>query len=164
MRGKVAEWLVSVLMATRTRTTHISSKEALPIVLACAVWGKVWSKKKIQVYCDNAAVVISLNAGSSKDQWTIHVIRCLFFIKVRFGLTVTISQIPGKENILADALSRNDFAYFRTQVPTARQYSIPPQLESVLVTVQPDWMSVNCSAIVFSGNSAVHQEDLQVRK
>ncbi|KAL5493855.1 hypothetical protein EMCRGX_G015089 [Ephydatia muelleri] len=144
------------------RTTHISPKEALPIVLACAVWGKVWSNKKIQVYCDNAAVVISLNAGSSKDQWTIHVIRCLFFIKVRFGLTVTISQIPGKDNILADALSHNDFAYFRTQVPTARQYSIPPQLESVLVTVQPDWMSVNCSAIVFSWNSAVHQEDLQI--
>eukprot|EP00731_Ephydatia_muelleri_P006889 Em0003g1137a len=47
-------------------------------------------------------------------------------------------------------------------VPTARQYSIPPQLESVLVTVQPDWMSVNCSAIVFSWNSAVHQEDLQI--
>ena len=125
------------------RTTHISPKEALPIVLACAVWGKVWSNKKIQVYCNNAAVVISLNAGSSKDQWTMHVIRCLFFIKVSFGLTVTISQIPGKENILADTLSRNDFAYFRTQVPTTRQYSIPPQLESVLVMVQPDWMSVN---------------------
>ena len=48
------------------RTTHISPKEALPIVLACAVWGKVWSNKKIQVYCDNAAVVISLNAGAQK--------------------------------------------------------------------------------------------------
>ena len=123
--------------------THITPKEALPIVLACAVWGEEWNNKKIHVYCDNEAAAISLNAGSSKDTWTMHLIRCLFFIKANFGLRLTISHIPGKDNKLADALSRNDFAYFHTQVPAARRYNIPPQLESVLVTTRPDWTSVN---------------------
>ena len=115
--------------------THITPKEALPIVLACAVWGEEWINKEIHVYCDNEVAAISLNVGSSKETWTMHLIRCLFFIKAKFGIMLTISHIPGKDNKLADALSRNDFAYFHSQVPAVRRYSIPPQLESVLVTV-----------------------------
>eukprot|EP00731_Ephydatia_muelleri_P020611 Em0013g338a len=72
--------------------THITPKEALPIVLACAVWGEEWNNKKIHVYCDNEAAAISLNAGSSKDTWTMHLIRCLFFIKANFGLSTAVQH------------------------------------------------------------------------
>eukprot|EP00731_Ephydatia_muelleri_P006682 Em0003g930a len=46
--------------------THSTPEEALPIVLACAVWGEEWDKK-IHVYCNNEAAVISLNSGSSRS-------------------------------------------------------------------------------------------------
>ena len=43
---------------------HITVKELLPIVMACAVWGNQWSSKSVKCFCDNAAVVTILN---SKD-------------------------------------------------------------------------------------------------
>ena len=90
------------------------------------------------MYCDNEAAVTSLNTGRSKVPWKMHLIRCLFFIKARYGLDIRAAHIPGKENRLTDALSRNDFAYFTSQVPAARRCHISPQVLSVLVTQQPD--------------------------
>ena len=127
----------------------ILDKEALSIVLACAVWGEEWDKKKIHVYCDNEAAVISLNSGSSKDTWTMHLIRCLFFIKAKFGLIITISHIPGKGNKLADALSRNDFAYFCTQFPAAQRAIQHPSTAGERLGVHPTGLDVGQLGVIF---------------
>ena len=79
------------------------------------VWGRIVTTKQ------------RLNAGRSKEPWTMHLIRCLFFIKARYGLDIRAAHIPGKENRLTDALSRNDFAYFTSQVPRCH---ISPQVLS----------------------------------
>ena len=51
--------------------------------------------------------------------------------------------MKGKENIAADALSRNRLPLFRMQVPAAveRPTPIPPPLIEMLVSSKPDWMS-----------------------
>ena len=64
----------------------ITPKETLPIVLACAVWGQMWKNKTVLMYSDNQAAVVSLNTGRCRETWTMHLIRCLFFIKAFYGL------------------------------------------------------------------------------
>ena len=95
--------------------TSIMPKETLPIVLACALWGRMWRNKTVLMYCDNQAAVISLNTGRCKETWTMHLIRCLFFIKAFYWLELRFVHLPGKQNALADALSSNDIGYFCSQ-------------------------------------------------
>ena len=64
--------------------TPITPKETLPMMLECTVWGRMWKDKYILMYCDNEAALTSLNSGSSKEPWTMHLICCLFFIKARY--------------------------------------------------------------------------------
>ncbi len=45
----------------------IAVKELVPIVLACIVWGKTWSRQYVLAHCDNQAVVEVLNSGSCND-------------------------------------------------------------------------------------------------
>ena len=46
---------------------HITVKELLPVVVACAVWGRTTQGNSIQIRCDNADVVAILRSGTSKD-------------------------------------------------------------------------------------------------
>eukprot|EP00731_Ephydatia_muelleri_P016296 Em0009g720a len=105
------EWPPEVAAAS------ITPKETLPVVFACAVWGQLWRNKLIRVYCDNEAAVANLNSGRSKEPWSMHMIRCLIFIKAIYGLELEVLHLPGKMNTLADALSFNEFAYFYSQDP-----------------------------------------------
>ena len=66
----------------------------------------------VLMYCDNQAAVISLNTGRCRETWTMLLIRCLFFIKAFYRLELRFIHLPGKDNVLADALSRNDIGYF----------------------------------------------------
>ena len=43
----------------------IMQKEVLPVVIACAVWGRDWEKHQVVVHCDNEAAVAVLNSGYS---------------------------------------------------------------------------------------------------
>ena len=61
---------------------NIAAKELLPIVLACVIWGPYWQHKKVQVLCDNWAVVQVLNHLTSKDSTMLHLLRCSFFFSV----------------------------------------------------------------------------------
>ena len=137
------EWPPEVAAAS------ITPKETLPVVFACAVWGQLWRNKRIRVYCDNEAAVANLNSGRSKEPWSMHMIRCLFFIKAIYGLELEVLHLPGKMNTLAEALSRNNFAYFCSQVPGARRYQVPAQVLNLLVLERPDWTSVALFANYF---------------
>lgn len=121
----------------------ISPKVLLPILLAGVVWGKLWSGQRVRCHCDNMAVVEVMNNGYSKDKLLIHLIRCLFFISEHFKYQVEVVHCPGKNNICADALSRNNISLFLQATPGADQKPavIPQQLLTLLVDRQPDWMS-----------------------
>ena len=47
------------------REAHISVKELLPIVIACATWAKSMHNLHICCHCDNAAVVAMIKKKSS---------------------------------------------------------------------------------------------------
>ena len=52
---------------TSCRLQHRAVKELKPIVIAAALWGRESQGKSVLVQCDNAAVVNTINQGSSKN-------------------------------------------------------------------------------------------------
>ena len=68
---------------------HITPKELLPIIVACAVWGEAWKGMTVRCLCDNAAVVAIIRSGSAKDPVTMHLLRCLFFL---YGSPSTVAS------------------------------------------------------------------------
>ena len=83
---------------------HITVKELLPVVVACAVWGRAAKGGRIQCRTDNAAVVSIVNSGRSKDELAMHLVRCLAFFAAYFEYRIRAIHISGRENGAADAL------------------------------------------------------------
>lgn len=123
----------------------ITIKELLPIVIVVALWGSQWTQRQILCRCDNMAVVHLLHTRSSKHYTIMHLLRSLhFFLACRLSAT----HIPGKFNVLADALSRNHLQVFHHQASTANSESkeIPQLLQEILIPIPPDW---NSPALIF---------------
>ena len=70
-----------------------------------------------------------------------HLIRCLAFITAKFQFLLSASHIPGVENTVADALSRNKVVVFlqANSVPAP----IPAALLDLPLPSKPDWMSLS---------------------
>ena len=83
----------------------ISSKELLPIALACTMWAKYWKGLRLVCHCDNAAVVAIINSGSSKKTLVMDLMRSLFFISAYYKFVVSARFLPGSSNQLANAVS-----------------------------------------------------------
>ena len=117
---------------------NIMTKEMVPVVLACATWGRQWSGKHIHLHIDNMAVVEVLKKGSSKEPSGIvmHLLRCLSFGSAIFQFTYSAFHIPGVCNSLADDISRNQLSSLPPQKVT-----VSPDLWSLLVQDRPDWTS-----------------------
>ena len=126
-----------------TGNLSIAHKELIPIVIACFVWGRRWSKKVVQ--SDNEAVVTMLTKLSSRDKSLTHLLGCIVFLAAKHGFELTASHIPGKQNTLADAISRNNLKQFYSQAPKIMDENpipVPAGLPQLLYVSQPDWLSL----------------------
>ena len=54
---------------------HITAKELLPIVIACALWGPKWRGQTVLCRCGNAAVVAIIRSGWSRDPLVMHLMQ-----------------------------------------------------------------------------------------
>ena len=90
---------------------------------------------------DNAAVVAIINLGSSKNSVAIQLRRCLGFIAANWNFHMLASHIKGVDNILADALSRDNLSLFRSRYPRANSSPaiIPEAVLDLLLLREPDW-------------------------
>lgn len=124
---------------------HITIKELLPIVVASALWGREWSGKQILFHCDNAAVVAIVNSGRSKHPLAMHYTRLLYLLGAVYNFGFHSSHIAGKDNIAADAISRDNHKLFLQIHPAAAEQPtpIPPELRTVLCQIAPNWMCEN---------------------
>ena len=87
-------------------------KEILPVVLACAVWGPQWRGRKVVAHVDNEGAVAVLNSGSSKEGQIMHLMRSLFFILAHYQISLRACHVPGAQNGIADAISRDKLSLF----------------------------------------------------
>lgn len=130
------QWPQSGRDVLKLTETSITLKELLPVVIACALWGREW-QNSVLVHCDNVGAMSLINSGYSSVPAIMHLLRCLSFSQA-FRLTVRAVHIPGKE-----AISRNNLDFLFSQIPRAAKshYHIPADLLALLIEQQPDWTS-----------------------
>ncbi len=122
----------------------IAAKELLPIIIAAAIWGSSWVGKKVLCHCDNQAVVEVIRGGYCRESAMAHMLRCLFYLEASSDLHLSAVHIPGIDNGVADAISRNNLETFFTLFPQAVQVPcrFPPGLVEGLVVQRP-WNSAD---------------------
>ena len=84
----------------------IAYKELFPVVVATSLWGHRWATERVEFRPDNMAVVSVLSSGTSKDPNMMVLLRYLSLIAARNSFAFTTSYTLGRDNSIADALSR----------------------------------------------------------
>jgi len=112
----------------------IMPKELLPIVVAAVVWGKLWEGLVIRARCDNMSVVAAVGAGACKEMRSIHLLRCLAWVEAKLSLTIRAEHIKGSENVVADALSRDNVVRSQSIMQAAEEepVEVPRELLDLL--------------------------------
>ena len=95
----------SITVAPRVGGYQIVHLEMLNILVALRVWGHKWISKKIVVHCHNQAVVIVINSGKTRDPLAA-ITRNIAMLTATLDINLKTVHIPGKQNIVTDALSR----------------------------------------------------------
>ena len=74
------------------------------IVVAAKIWANHWANKKIQILCDNLAVVQVINTDKARDPTLETCAQNLLLLVALFNIEFVITHIPGKVNVVADLL------------------------------------------------------------
>ena len=85
---------------------NITQLEMLNIMVALNIWGSAWQNMRIEIKCDNLAVVQVLQNGKARDSLLATIARNMWMLTSLFNIQFSISHIPGKDNAIADLLSR----------------------------------------------------------
>ncbi len=127
----------------RSSALTIAEKELLPIILACATWGKAWYGHRVTCRCDNQVVVACLRSRTSRAGGIMHLLRCLTFVEASYNMHIDSIYIDTHSNHLADDLSRNRLLSFLSKVPLADPLPspVPSPLLDLLLDQQADWRS-----------------------
>ena len=99
--------------------TSMALFELYPIVMACSMWGYTWARKKILLNCDNESTVYIINKGRSKIPSIMKFMRKLTWIAATNNFVLHARHIRGRDNSIADAISRFQMVKFRRLAPQA---------------------------------------------
>lgn len=105
--------------------TSMALFELYPIVMACVLWGHLWSRKRILFHCDNMATVGIISKGRSKVDSIMKLMRRLTLLAAKNNFVILAQHIAGKQNCIADALSRWQMTRFRGLAPHADHLPTP---------------------------------------
>ena len=136
------EWFQFKWPGERSKKS-IALRELVPVVMACAIWGRQWAQQWVFVCTDNRSVVDVMQSRSSHNPDIMHLLRCILFMLACFQCQVKVDHIPGLLNTAADALSRNSPQGFQQCVPAAHSQPtpIPAVVSQMLRGEKLDWLS-----------------------
>ena len=80
--------------------------EIINVLIALRLWGKHWVHSSIDIFCDSLAVVQVVTTGKTKDAILGACIRNIWLLSAVLDIDLRIQHIRGKQNIVADLLSR----------------------------------------------------------
>ena len=80
--------------------------EMLNILIALRVWHTCWEGKRILIHCDNSAVVSVIHTGKTRDHVLAALARNIAMEAAKADIHINTIYILGKQNIIADSLSR----------------------------------------------------------
>lgn len=81
------------------------TKELLPIVLACDMWGPQRGSHRVLCHCDNQAVVACLRSRTSKNPHCLHMLRVLAFIEAQHYFHLLTTYNTTRANYLVDVVT-----------------------------------------------------------
>ena len=84
----------------------IAYLEMINILVAIRLWGHNWANKKVLIKCDNQAVVSILKSGRTRDSTLATITRNILLEASWIHITITVIHVLGKNNTVADTLSR----------------------------------------------------------
>ena len=84
----------------------IHVKEFLILIVSSKLWGEDWTGRAVTLFCDNMAVVDTINNKKPKDPVLLSLLREFLFIAVSYKFIPVVRKIGTKENYLADHISR----------------------------------------------------------
>ena len=70
------------------------------------LWGYLWCGQRIQVFCDNEAVVTVLNSGHTRDPVLAQCLREIWFATAMGQFELPAVHLASTENQVADYLSQ----------------------------------------------------------
>ena len=119
----------------------IHLKEFYVVLVSAWVWGDLWTGNLVYIFCDNDAVVESLEKEKPKDQEMLKLLREFMYIVCTKKFTPVFKKIGTKQNWLADFISRcHD--YNKTQKFFTENGLNPMQLINVpdnLFSINSNW-------------------------
>ena len=84
----------------------ITLLEMYNILIALRVWGVDWKDKCTLIRCDNESAVVVCTSGRTRDPFLNFCLREIWFITAKFNIELRVTHIRGRDNGIADALSR----------------------------------------------------------
>ena len=111
---------------------NITTLELYPIVAAVVVWGDAWRNTSICFFTDNEALVSIINKQTSREPCVMTLLRKLVLTCLLFNISFTARHIAGRDNSLADKLSRLQVAEFRAMAPWSEEFPT-----AIPITVSP---------------------------
>ena len=85
---------------------NIVQLEMVNVVVALKIWGHLWANKRVEICCDNRAVVDVLSFGRAKDSVLATCARNVWLLAAMYNIDIVVSHVPGITNTAADLLSR----------------------------------------------------------
>ena len=127
-----SQWFQGTWLAHQTLSSpgvSIAWQELYAIVVACAIWGPEWTRKRILFHCDNSAVVSIINTKRSKSERVMSLVRKLTLLTLQYSFYFKAVHVPGAMNEVADSLSRFQGDRFRRLAPGADHQPRPVPTE-----------------------------------
>ena len=110
----------------RSCSPSIEYLELYALVAAILTWGRKLKNKRIVVFCDNLSVVSMIQNTTSKCKNCMYLIRLLVLSGLVDNRRVFAKHVRGRDNHLADSLSRLNIQKFWNRAPiTMNKYPTP---------------------------------------
>ena len=78
------------------------------MLVALRKWHKFWAHSKVQIFCDNLAVVLVTASGKTKDPYLAACLRNLWLVTATYDIDLEVKHIQGIHNNWADFLNGNN--------------------------------------------------------
>lgn len=113
-------WM-NIHVASEDSASNINVLELIPVWLCIKRNAHLWSNLHVICYTDNQSVFYMVNKGHSSNSECMRLIRDLFWDCASHNLHLTCRFIPGRDNHLADFLSR---IFFTNDVSFIADFSL----------------------------------------